>query len=61
MNLAYGDNGESVAHMGPVVGDINRDGLLDVYIANLRDCSSLLQRPDGRGFDDFPKQLNTAS
>jgi hypothetical protein len=48
MNLAYGDNGENVAHMGPVVGDINRDGWLDIYIANLRDCSLLMQRPDGR-------------
>jgi hypothetical protein len=53
MNVAYGDNGENVAHMGPVVGDINRDGWLDIYIANLRDCSLLLQRPDGKGFDDW--------
>ncbi len=51
MGLAYGENGESAAHMGPVVGDINRDGRLDIYIANLRDCSLLIQRPDGRGFD----------
>ena len=53
MNLAYGDNGENVAHMGPVVGDINRDGWLDIYIANLRDCSSLIQRPGGKGFDSW--------
>ena len=52
MNLAYGNNGVGVSHMGPVVGDINRDGRLDLYIANLRDCSLLVQRPDGRGFDD---------
>ena len=52
MNLAYSDNGAGVAHMGPVVGDINRDGRLDVYIANLRDSSLLIQRPDGKGFDD---------
>src|SRR5271166_21186 len=53
MNLAYGDNGENVAHMGPAVGDINRDGLLDIYIANLRDSSLLIQRPDGKGFDSW--------
>ncbi len=53
MNLAYGDNGENVAHMGPVVGDINHDGWLDIYIANLRDCSLLIQRPDGKGFDSW--------
>jgi len=53
MNLAYGENGENVAHMGPVVGDINRDGRLDIYIANLRDCSLLIQRPDGTGFESW--------
>jgi len=52
MNLAYGDNGQGVSHMGPVVGDINRDGRLDAYFANLRDSNLLMQRPDGRGFDD---------
>jgi hypothetical protein len=52
-DLAYGENGENVAHMGPVVGDVNRDGRLDVYIANLRDCSLLVQRPDGKGFDPW--------
>jgi hypothetical protein len=56
MNLAYGDNGENVAHMGPVVGDINRDGWLDIHIANLRDCSLLMQRPDGKGFDSWTDQ-----
>ncbi|MGO9239660.1 MAG: CRTAC1 family protein [Bryobacteraceae bacterium] len=50
MNLAYSENGAGVSHMGPVVGDINRDGRLDLYFANLRDCSLLIQRPDGKGF-----------
>jgi enediyne biosynthesis protein E4 len=48
-NLAYSENGEDVAH----IGDINRDGWLDIYIANLRDCSLLMQRPDGSGFDSW--------
>jgi hypothetical protein len=42
--------------MGPVVGDINRDGWLDIYIANLRDCSLLIQRPGGKGFDSWTDQ-----
>jgi len=54
MNLAYGENGENVAHMGPVVGDINRDGWLDIFIANLRDASLLVRRPNGgQGFDNW--------
>ncbi len=51
MNLAYGENGENVAHMGAAVGDLNRDGLLDIFITNLRDSSVLLQRPNGGSFE----------
>jgi hypothetical protein len=51
LNVAYSENGQGVAHMGPVVGDINRDGLLDIFIPDLSYCSLLIQRPDGKGFD----------
>ncbi|MEO8662666.1 MAG: CRTAC1 family protein [Bryobacteraceae bacterium] len=53
MNLAYGENGEDVAHMGPVVGDINRDGWLDIFIANLRDSAMLVRHPNRQGFDNW--------
>jgi hypothetical protein len=33
------------------VGDLNRDGLLDLFIPDLSYCSLLIQRPDGKGFD----------
>ena len=51
MNIAYSENGQGVAHMGPVVGDIDRDGFLDVFIPDLNYCSLLMQRPDGKGFE----------
>ena len=51
MNIAYSENGQGVAHMGPVVGDIDRDGFLDVFIPDLNYCSLLMQRRDGKGFE----------
>jgi hypothetical protein len=46
-NLAYGENGQNVASMGPAIGDINRDGLLDVFIPDLNYCTLLLQTRHG--------------
>jgi len=42
-NIAYGENGQGVSSMGPVVGDVNRDGLLDVFIPNLNYCILFVQ------------------
>lgn len=33
--LAFGEGGQGVSNMGPTVGDIDRDGRLDLYIPNL--------------------------
>ena len=52
--VAYGENGQGVANMGPVVGDVNRDGLLDVFIPNLNYCILFQQGP--RGFQDRTHQ-----
>jgi hypothetical protein len=41
--IAYGENGQGVSSMGPVVGDINGDGLLDVFIPNLNYCTLFVQ------------------
>jgi hypothetical protein len=46
-NLAYGENGQNVASMGPAIGDINRDGLLDVFIPDLNYCTLLMQSKTG--------------
>ncbi len=45
--LAYGENGQNVASMGPAVGDINRDGMLDVFIPDLNYCTLLIQEEHG--------------
>jgi hypothetical protein len=47
--IAYGENGQGVSSMGPVVGDVNRDGLLDIFIPNLNYCTLFVQKLiDGR-------------
>ncbi len=46
-NLAYGENGQNVASMGPAIGDIDRDGLLDVFIPDLNYCTLLMQSQTG--------------
>jgi len=42
--VAYSENGQGVSSMGPVVGDFNRDGLLDIFIPNLNYCILYMQR-----------------
>ena len=48
--IAYGEHGQGVSSMGPVFGDVNRDGLLDIFIPNLNYCSLLIQGK--RGFQN---------
>jgi hypothetical protein len=45
--LAYGENGQNVSSMGPAIGDIDRDGRLDVFIPDLNYCTLLLQGEHG--------------
>jgi hypothetical protein len=45
--LAYGENGQNVSSMGPAIGDINRDGRLDVFIPDLNYSTLLLQGEHG--------------
>ena len=35
MGLAFGEGGQGVSSMGPAVGDVDRDGLLDIYIPDM--------------------------
>ncbi|MGA2183388.1 MAG: CRTAC1 family protein [Bryobacteraceae bacterium] len=50
--IAYGENGQGVSSMAPVVGDVNRDGLLDIFIPNLNYCI-LFQQTLRNGRHDF--------
>lgn len=38
LGVAYGESGQGVSSMGPFSGDINRDGLIDVFVPNLNYC-----------------------
>jgi len=55
MNVAYGENGQGVSSMGPFSGDVNRDGLLDVFVPNLNYCI-LFINTGKKGFMDRTAQ-----
>jgi hypothetical protein len=46
MGLAFGEHGQGVSSMGPYVGDIDRDGRLDVYIPDMGYSSMLINKGD---------------
>ena len=33
--IAFGEGGQGVSNMGPTIADLDRNGLLDIYIPNL--------------------------
>lgn len=45
--LAFGEGGQGASSMGPVVGDVDRDGLLDVYIPDMGYGCLLMNRAQG--------------
>jgi hypothetical protein len=49
--LAFGQNGQGVSSMGPAVGDVDRDGHLDIFIPDM-DYMSLLVWRDGMYEDE---------
>jgi hypothetical protein len=48
--LAFGEGGQGVSSMGPAVGDVNRDGRLDVYIPDMG--YGCLMINEGKFFED---------
>jgi len=50
LGIAYGENGQGVASMGPAIGDVDRNGLLDIFVPDLSYCSLMMQSE--RGFRD---------
>ncbi len=49
--LAFGEGGQGASSMGPVIGDVNRDGLLDVYIPDMAYGCLLINK--GKWFADI--------
>jgi hypothetical protein len=49
--LAFGEGGQGASSMGPVVGDFDRNGLLDIYVPDMGYGCLLSQREEGIFFD----------
>lgn len=58
MGMAFGEGGQGVSSMGPAVGDVDRDGLLDIYIPDMRYGCLLMNKKDY--FEDRTAQSNLA-
>ncbi len=56
--LAFGEGGQGVSSMGPVVGDINHDGWLDVYVPDMG-YGCLLMNKEGF-FEDWTSRSSLA-
>ena len=58
MGLAFGEGGQGVSSMGPTVGDVDRDGWLDIYIPDMG-YGCLLMNKKGY-FEDCTAPTNLA-
>lgn len=58
MGMAFGEGGQGVSSMGPAIGDVDRDGLLDIYIPDMRYGCLLMNKTDF--FEDRTAQSNLA-
>ncbi|MBN1805191.1 MAG: CRTAC1 family protein [Sedimentisphaerales bacterium] len=58
MGLAFGEGGQGVSSMGPAVGDVDRDGWLDIYIPDMGYGCLLMNRKDY--FEDRTVKTNLA-
>ena len=58
IGLAFGEGGQGVSSMGPAVGDVDRDGWLDIYIPDMGYGCLLMNRKDY--FEDRTAPTNLA-
>jgi len=58
MGLAFGEGGQGVSSMGPAVGDVDRDGWLDIYVPDMGYGCLLMNRRDY--FEDRTAPTNLA-
>ena len=56
--LAFGEGGQGVSSMGPTIGDIDRDGRLDIYVPDMG--YGCLQMNRGKYFEDRTAQSKLA-
>ena len=59
MGLAFGEGGQGVSSMGPVAGDVDRDGWLDVYIPDMGYGCLLMNKKEY--FEDRTSPSNLAA
>jgi hypothetical protein len=64
--IAFGEGGQGVSSMGPVVGDVNRDGWIDIFIPDMGYGCLLMNRGTGGGaaadmyFEDLTATMQLA-
>ncbi|MHC4323401.1 MAG: CRTAC1 family protein [Planctomycetota bacterium] len=58
MGLAFGEGGQGVSSMGPAIGDVDRDGWLDIYIPDMGYGCLLINKKDY--FEDRTGPANLA-
>ncbi|MEE8386088.1 MAG: CRTAC1 family protein, partial [Dehalococcoidia bacterium] len=58
MGLAFGEGGQGASSMGPVIGDVDRNGLLDVYVPDMGYGCLLVNK--GKMFVDVTAPSNLA-
>ncbi|MFH1573203.1 MAG: CRTAC1 family protein [Acidobacteriota bacterium] len=58
LGLAFGENGQGVSSMGPVIGDMDRNGLPDVFIPDMSYSSLLVN--EGSYYEDHTTRTGLA-
>ena len=58
LGIAFGEGGQGVSSMGPAIGDVDRDGLLDIYIPDMGYGCLLMNR--GSYFEDLTAEAKLA-
>jgi hypothetical protein len=58
LGLAFGENGQGVSSMGPVIGDVDHNGLLDIFIPDMSYSSLLLNK--GKYYEDVTAATKVA-